>query len=82
MAQRNNYREMPQFVDLARRLGGRVYFSQLVNWGTFSRQEFQRRAVHLPGHPEHSDFLACLKRVAAVPGVDLGNLADLTEQDS
>ncbi|BCR03879.1 hypothetical protein DESUT3_09480 [Desulfuromonas versatilis] len=77
VVQRNNFREMPLFVALAQGLGCRAYFSRLVNWGTFSRGEYLRRAVHLPGHPEHGEFLAGLVKLTAAPGVDLGNLAGL-----
>lgn len=79
VVQANNYREMPAFVELAERHGFRAYFSQLVNWGTFSREAFRRRAVHLPGHPEHDQFVAVLKEVAGRAGVDIGNLRPLLE---
>ncbi|WP_429885493.1 SPASM domain-containing protein [Geoalkalibacter halelectricus] len=75
VVQRNNFREMPSFADLADSLGFRAYFSQLVNWGTFSREEYRRRAVQHPEHPEHGQFLAMLAQVARRHHVDLGNLA-------
>ena len=75
--QRNNYRELPAFVDLARRYGAAVYFSRLVNWGTFDRAEFARRAVHLPDHPEHGELLAVLRQLDGLADVDLGNLRPL-----
>jgi len=77
VVQANNYREIPAFVEWGRRCGFSVYFSQLVNWGTFRREEFLARAVHLPGHPEHAGLVAHLRRVEGVPGVDLGNLRPL-----
>ena len=77
VVQSNNYREMPAFVALAHNLGAAVYFSQLVNWGTFSRQEFGIRAVHRADHPEHADFLLILRSLADRPRVDLGNLSPL-----
>jgi len=77
VVQCNNFREMPAFVELGRKYGGRLYFSQLVNWGTFSREEFRTRAVHLPGHPEHAEFIGVLRQVAGCPEVDLGNLLPL-----
>jgi len=77
VVQANNYREMPAFVDLGRRYGSSLYFSQLVNWGTFSREEFRARAVHLPDHPEHPAFIGILRRLAGMPAVDLGNLRPL-----
>jgi MoaA/NifB/PqqE/SkfB family radical SAM enzyme len=74
VVQANNYREMPAFVELAEGFGAAAYFSGLVNWGTFARDEYLRRAVHLPGHPRHDDFRTALSRVAAHPGVRVGNL--------
>ena len=74
VVQANNFREMPAFVQLAKRLGASVYFSQLVNWGTFSRDEFSRRAVHRPEHPLHQDFLSILQTISLLPPVDFGNL--------
>ncbi len=77
VVQGNNFREMPRFVSLAKRRGFRVYFSQLVNWGTFSRQEFLARAVHLPQHPEHEALIDILKSLKGAGKVDLGNLSAL-----
>lgn len=77
VVQRNNFREVPAFAALGQRLGFEVYFSQLVNWGTFSREEFRERAVHHPDHPDHSLLLQNLNLVAGSPGVDLGNLMPL-----
>lgn len=78
VVQQNNYREMPDFVGLARRFGFSVYFSQLVNWGTFDRSEFRQRAVHLPQHPEHQNFCKILQSIAVLPKVDIGNLRPLS----
>ncbi len=74
VVQQNNYREMADFVNLAQGFGFAVYFSQLVNWGTYRRSEFLKRAVHLPDHPEYGAFRALLKEVAGLQGVDIGNL--------
>jgi hypothetical protein len=79
VVQENNFREMPDFVRLGQRLGfDAVYFGQLVNWGTFSDEEFRRRAVHLPGHPRHREFVRLLQDpIFDGPIVDLGNLTDV-----
>jgi len=74
VVQANNFHEMPIFVELAERFGARAYFSQLVNWGTFSREEFLQRAVHLPQHPFYPDFLNVLASLDNHPRADLGNL--------
>jgi hypothetical protein len=67
---------MPGFVRLGQRFGcDEMYFSQLVNWGTFTAEEFARRAVHLPAHPQHARFVDLLQdTIFDAPGVDLGNL--------
>jgi len=77
VVQRNNYREMPAFVALARDFGCEVYFSQLVNWGTFCAGEFAARAVHDARHAEHASFLEILATLADTDDVDLGNLRPL-----
>lgn len=77
VVQANNYRELPAFAALAAAHGFSAYCSQLVNWGTFSRDEFAERAVHLPGHPEYGAFQAILRDLAALPHLDLGNLRPL-----
>ncbi len=65
VVQENNFREMPDFVRLRDRFGfDHAYFSQLVNWGTFTPQEYLKRAVHLPGHPKHQEFLSIIKKIA------------------
>jgi MoaA/NifB/PqqE/SkfB family radical SAM enzyme len=81
VVQENNYGEMPAFVDLGKKVGADfVFFQQLVNWGTFTRAEFRRRAVHLPDHARHEDFLEVLKdpRIAD-PIVNLHNLTTLRD---
>jgi Radical SAM superfamily/Iron-sulfur cluster-binding domain len=79
VVQANNFVEMPDFVRLGRRFGvDTVYFHQLVNWGTFSDEEFRRRAVHLRDHPRHREFLGVLgHEVLADPIVHMGNLTEL-----
>jgi sulfatase maturation enzyme AslB (radical SAM superfamily) len=76
VVQENNFMEMPDFVHLGRRFGfDTVYFSQLVNWGTFSEEEFSNRAIHLPTHPKHSEFVDLLEDgIFDEPLVHLGNL--------
>ncbi len=76
--QENNFHEMSDFIELGKRLGfDTVYFSQLVNYGTYSQEEFLRRAVHSPNHPKHKEFLRLLKSEAVQqPMVHLGNLTD------
>jgi hypothetical protein len=59
--QENNFREMPAFVALADSFRAkRVRFSYLANKGTYSADDYRVRAMHLPGHPSHAEFLEVL----------------------
>jgi MoaA/NifB/PqqE/SkfB family radical SAM enzyme len=59
--QANNFREMKDFVTISFGSGAdHIAFSALHNWGTFTPEEYARRAVHLPAHPEHGSFLAAI----------------------
>ena len=78
VAQRDNYREMPAFVELARKLGGdHAYFSKLLDWGTWPHFEYLERCPWETGHPLYEDFMELLREpVFNDPFVDLGNLSD------
>ena len=77
--QLNNFEQMPEFVELGRRHGcDRVTFHQMVDWDTFSPEEFAARAIHQPQHPRHGAFLAMLHDPALKqPIVNLSNLTEL-----
>lgn len=78
VVQENNFREMPDFVRLSKRFGFGVYFSKLVDWGTFTKDEFTHRAVHLSSHPRYKEFIALLKdKIFNDPLVCLGNLTEI-----
>ncbi len=60
--QAENFREMPDFVDLGLRHGAdHVGFSRLTNWGTFTAADYADRAVFMPTHPEHDIFRDVLR---------------------
>jgi hypothetical protein len=79
VVQENNFMEMPEFTRLGKRLDfDTVFFGQLINWGTYSDEEFRRRAIHLRSHPRHSALVELLnEEIFRDPIVHLGNLADL-----
>lgn len=73
-----NYREMPEIVELARRLGfDGAKFQMIRNWNTYGPAEFQRHNIGSPGHPEYPQLLAVLRdpRLTA-PDVELWGMAD------
>jgi hypothetical protein len=82
VVQRNNFKEMPDFVNLGKRFDfDLVSFSRLMNWGTFSEEEFTSRAIHLTSHPDHQELLEILRnKVLHEPIVYLGNLTDLIQR--
>lgn len=64
LVQKNNYREIPDFALLGKRLGcDLVEFQRLENWGTYNETEYRERAVHEHWHENHAD----LKRVLQHP---------------
>jgi hypothetical protein len=81
VVQQRNYREMPQFVALARGMEGsvdQVSFNLITDWGTYSRDEFARHAIWREDHPEFPDFLAVLAHPSLGDRfVHLGNLTAL-----
>ena len=83
VVQENNFEEMPDFINLGKHLNvDTVFFTQLVNWGTFSDEEFRSRAIHLPAHPRHSEFINLLNdEIFTKPIVHLGNLTDCTNRE-
>lgn len=43
VVQRENYKEIPQFIELAKSFNAdRVLFTRILNWGTYSDEEFER----------------------------------------
>jgi len=71
-----NFRQMAAFVELGRRWGvDRISFSRLRQWGAYAADDFARRDIFFPGHPEHAEFRAMLESpVFTEPFVWLGNI--------
>jgi MoaA/NifB/PqqE/SkfB family radical SAM enzyme len=59
--QANNFRETIPFVRLAFNYGAAwISITALRNWGTYSPEDYQSRAVHLPAHPQYEEFRAMI----------------------
>ena len=57
VVQKANYREMPDFLKLAKTYNAdHVNFGKLFNLGTYTKKEYLEAAVHEPGNPEFSRF--------------------------
>ena len=73
--QQNNYREVIDFIEICEKWGAETFLQRLENWGTYSDEDFQKRAVHLPEHPEHAAFLEIMRHPALRKAhVDWGTL--------
>lgn len=67
IAQDLNFRQMPAFVELARKVNAsHVHFQMLNDWGTFCMSELNQKRVHLREHPDHEEFLAILREIHAI----------------
>ena len=73
-----NYKEMPQFVTLGKSFGGvdNVSFSMVTNWGTWSDEIFDQRAIWRRDHPEFDSFMQvlCSEELQDADFVDMSNL--------
>jgi sulfatase maturation enzyme AslB (radical SAM superfamily) len=67
--QKDNYREMPLFVDWTQSIdpGRHVLFERLDNWGSFDPEVFRDLAVHVVGHPLHEEFLSIIRQPKLKP---------------
>lgn len=72
--QANNFREIHDFIKLGKSWSAdSIYFSTINNWGTFSNQEYQNRAIHRNTHPQHHLLVEELRKVdTSDPVVRLG----------
>ena len=60
--QKDNYREMRDFVELGNRLGvDQIWFQRVVNYGAYDEATFTDIDVTSLRHPEHSELLAILR---------------------
>jgi len=79
LVQMNNFMEMPDFIRLGKRYNfDIVFFKKLINWGTFSEEEYRDRAIHLREHPRNMELIDMLNNdIFRDPIAHLGNLRGL-----
>jgi MoaA/NifB/PqqE/SkfB family radical SAM enzyme len=79
-----NYREIPEFVALARGFrADSVLFTIIRNWGSFSRSEFEEMNVASPRNPLHEEFVRILGSPELLnPIVDMGSIRTYRMKDS
>jgi sulfatase maturation enzyme AslB (radical SAM superfamily) len=71
-----NFREIPEFVNLARRFhADSVLFTIIRNWGSFTDCEFERMNVASSTNPLHGEFVEILNSPELLdPIVDMGSI--------
>ncbi len=77
VVQDHNFRDMVDFVEMAEAYGNvKIHFQRVINWGTYSEEEFKKRAIYSSDHPDHKEFLEILlKPIFKKDFVDMGNLS-------
>jgi MoaA/NifB/PqqE/SkfB family radical SAM enzyme len=78
VVQKENFHEMGAVVELAREVGAdSVSFDRITNWGTFSAQAYEEKAVFASNHPRHQEFLLAMADIRLrEPKVTLGRLTE------
>jgi MoaA/NifB/PqqE/SkfB family radical SAM enzyme len=62
VVQKDNYREMLDFVELGARLGvDQIWFQRVTNYGAYDEATFADIDVTSPQHPEHAELLEVLR---------------------
>ena len=60
VVQTHNYKEMKLFYELMNSIFGSktsVYYGKILNWGTFTNEEYLKHKVWDVAHPLHNDFV-------------------------
>jgi MoaA/NifB/PqqE/SkfB family radical SAM enzyme len=81
VVQANNFREMKEFIEIGLNVSADfICFKQIVNWGTYSEEDYLGRAVQIASHPLHNEFVQTIKdpvfRISNVYMHDLFTLAN------
>ena len=57
VVQKNNYKDLPQFVEICKELGVHVNItSKMWNWGTWDEKTFDDMNIYHPTHPLYDDL--------------------------
>lgn len=73
-----NYKEIPEFAEMILTKFDKfdyIAFYLVNNWGTWSDEEFEKRAIWKPTHPQHHELKKVLKHpILKNPKIRLGSL--------
>ncbi len=69
VVQKNNYHQIKDFVQFAEEMEADVAeFQKMTNWGTFSEEEYKKRNVLDPDHPEYNEVYDILRQASGHQG--------------
>ena len=56
--QKNNYKSLPDLINIANTFERKpmINMTAVLNWGTWTEEEYLDHAVHLPQHPKHKKY--------------------------
>ena len=74
--QKNNYKSIPEFIQIAQAHNFKSYTSRIYNWGTFDDKTYNFHNIFDSKHPEHVEFLKVLNKDYHWHKHDWGNLTD------
>ena len=73
VVQDSNFKEMKLFYDMITKYmkGSKskfdVFYNSIVNWGTYTNEEYLEKNVTLPSHKDHKEFLEILDKMKNLP---------------
>ena len=85
VVQDTNYKEMLSFYDIINNLPNHkknksiVYYGKILNWGTFTDEEFLQKQIWGEHHPMFNDFLIELKKIGFLYN-SINNMNDIIEK--
>jgi len=81
IVQRENYHEVPAFVDFCERYQADIiWFAKVYQGVDMSPEDLKLAAVHRPDHPLHQDFLQVMRHPNVFnPRIDWTNMAQFVD---
>tara|TARA_B100001778_G_scaffold332742_1_gene339702 strand:- start:2050 stop:3243 length:1194 start_codon:yes stop_codon:yes gene_type:complete len=84
VVQHDNYKEMKAYVELIYDMypnRQEICFSMVSDWGTWSPEMYNQKCIWKADHPEHQEFLECLKDpIFDRKDIRLGNLSSMRKK--
>jgi sulfatase maturation enzyme AslB (radical SAM superfamily) len=64
VVQADNYKEIPEFVDLCKSLGiEHISFQKMWDWGTWPKEIFNAKNIYNSAHPDYDELVAIFKKI-------------------